>query len=435
MILVYSTRITNRLRFAFKVIFKEVLLSEVEFTSDIERFKAFNGVRISYTTHKIDSEIHFLSKPLLFETGIKDQDLSIFEYKGVKCFYPTLRTSALPFDPFASAFYMTSRYEEYLPNIHDKYGRYEARESIATQHSFLQVPVVNWWAEFVKEIILKHYPDFTFPEKKYQFISTLDIDNAYAYLEKGLVRTVGAYVRSLGKLDFKEVAERTKVLLGLQQDPYDTYEFQKEIHQLYNIKTIYFFLLADYGLNDKNVPVESVKFKSLIKSIADYSDVGIHPSFASNDHPEKLEKEIKRLSRVINREITKSRQHFLKLLLPDTYRHLIDLDITDDYTMGYASEIGFRAGIANSFNFYDIDLEIETRLRIHPFCLMDATFKYYLKVEPKDVIGLITPMVNEVKKLNGNLITLWHNESLSESKTWEGWRYVYEDIIKLALAK
>ena len=51
-------------------------------------------------------------------------------------------------------------------------------------------------------------------------------------------------------------------------------------------------------------------FQSLIKSVSDHSKIGIHPSFASNASFQQLEKEVGRLSKTINREVTCSRQHF-----------------------------------------------------------------------------------------------------------------------------
>jgi hypothetical protein len=265
-------------------------------------------------------------------------------------------------------------------------------------------------------------------------VSTFDIDNAYAYREKGFMRTVGGYVKDLLKLDFGQVKDRTQVLFGNKRDPYDTYDFQFSIQKKYKFKTIYFFLVGDYGVNDKNLPVESRKFQSLIKTVGDYAEVGVHPSYGSNSKPELLKKEVGRLAKVLHREVTNSRQHFLKLSFPDTYRNLIDLDITDDHTMGFANEIGFRAGICSAFNFYDLDLEIETKLRIHPFTVMDATLKYYMKVPPSKAIEAIRPLLEEVKKVNGTFISLWHNESLSGEKQWQGWQDVYEEMIKLALS-
>jgi len=207
-----------------------------------------------------------------------------------------------------------------------------------------------------------------------------------------------------------------------------------DLHKRYKVNAIYFFLLGEYGENDKNVSVDSRTFQSLIQSLADYAETGIHPSYGSNSQQGRLQKEVQILSRILKREVKKSRQHFLKIKLPDTYRKLIDVDIKDDFTMGYAGNIGFRAGICSPFNFYDLDNETTTTLRVHPFAVMDATFRYYLKVEPYQVIDLIKPLVEEVKAVNGTFISLWHNESLSENHIWKGYRSVYEELLKIASA-
>lgn len=433
MILVYSPRITNRVKYIFHVIFHDILLAEVNFTTSEEEYLSFQGPRICYANHSLGEGLFFQSRPLLFESGIKDQNITVFTWNGLPAFYSTSRISAMPFDPFAASFYLISRYEEYLPSIRDSHDRYEANQSLAWANNFLTIPVVNYWAEEIKKLLLVNYPPYQFQERKYRFISTIDIDNAYAYKEKGVLRTTGAYLRSLTRFDIKEFAERTRVLFGFERDPYDTYEYQFEIQDKYELRTIYFFLLGDYGVNDKNVPVTSRKFRSLIKRIGDRSEVGIHPSYGSNKHPQKLETEIRRLSKILNREITKSRQHFLKLTLPGTYRNLIDLDITDDYTMGYASEIGFRAGICTPFNFYDLDLEIETKLTVHPFAVMEATLKYYMKLDPDQSLERVKDLIRHVKQVKGTFITLWHNETLSDARQWKGWKDLYEEVVKEAV--
>ena len=432
MLLIYVPKITNRVKYIFSFIFKNILGIEFRITRDPEEFKKHTDTKLNYSSQPFADELFFMSRTILFETGIINQNITVSEYKGSKIFFSTGKTSSLPFDPFAASFYLVSRYEEYLPQIRDKYDRFDAKESFAYQNDFLEKPVVNIWAKWIKEIIEEKYPGAVFPQKKYQYVSTIDIDNAYAYREKGLMRTIGGYFKSIIDLDFEQISERTRVLLGLEKDPYDTYDLQLEIQKKYNFKPIYFFLLGDYGINDKNLPIESKKFQSLIKTIGDYAEIAIHPSFGSNQNPQKLEKEISRLSGVLNREITKSRQHFLKLIFPETYRNLINLDITDDYTMGFAQHIGFRAGTCTPFTFYDLDAEAETKLKIHPFAVMDATLKYYMKIAPQDAMKYIEPLIKEVKAVNGTFVSLWHNESLSNHREWHQWQSVYEETVKMA---
>ncbi len=433
MLFIYCNKITNRVDYIFSLYFREILGLNIRLTDDSDEFKSYNGPKISYTSHPISNELFFLSKSLLFENDIKQMDINIFDWEGVKVFFPTNKNSSLPFDPFSAGFYLVSRYEEYLPHIEDKFDRFEAKESFAFQHDFIKKPMINLWAKCLKKILTDRFPDLSFPETKYQFISSLDIDNAFAYREKGFIRNLGAFSKSLIGFNFDDIKERSKVLLGLIPDPYDTYEYQLSLQKKYKFKSIYFFLLADYGLNDKNISVNNRKLHSLIKSISDYFEVGIHPGFGSNSSKNKLKIENRRLESILKREVTKSRQHFLKLSFPETYRNLIELDISDDYTMGYASSTGFRSSICTSFYFYDLDLELKTALKIHPFTAMEATLKDYMNLSPQEAINELKMLIDEVKNVDGTFISIWHNESLSDSKNWTGWRKVYEEMVKYAL--
>jgi len=278
----------------------------------------------------------------------------------------------------------------------------------------------------------ERYPAIIFRKRTYRFQPTYDIDAAYSYNHKGLTRTLGGFLKASYSGNFPEVKQRLRVLLNFEKDPFDTFALQFKWQKEYALHPVYFILFADYGLNDKNIPVNDRNFQALIKAIADHAEVGIHPSYGSNSKPEKLVTEIARLSRVLRREITCSRQHFLKLELPSTYRNLINLDITDDYSMGFASQPGFRAGICDTFNFYDLDLETETKLRVHPFAIMDGTLIDYLRINPDHAYKQIDPMLSEVKSLGGTFISLWHNHTLSNEGQLKGWVKVYEELLKNA---
>ena len=164
------------------------------------------------------------------------------------------------------------------------------------------------------------------------------------------------------------------------------------------------------------------KFHILIKSLGDYSEIGIHPSYAAANDLKKLSEETARLSRILNKEITKSRQHFIKLKLPFSYHNLINMDIQEDYSMGFPDQPGFRAGVCTPFNFYDLELENPTPLIIHPFTVMDGSLKDYLKLNNKDSLSLLLQLVDEVKAVGGEFISLWHNESLGGEGRWKGWK-------------
>ncbi len=432
MILVYSHKNSARLRYILQMVFTQFLGFEIKITNQVEEFIAFEGVKISYTKSPIGSELFFSSHSIIFEKGILDYTINVTSWNGQKVFFEQAENSALPFDIFASSFYLLSRYEEYLPHIKDRFQRFPAKESLAYKNGFLKTPIIEYWLIDLVAVIQTKFPDFKPKPREFKFVNTIDVDNAYCYLEKGIVRNVASSIRSIINLDFEGLVERVKVLIGKEKDPYDTFDYLLRVQNKYEFKSIYFFLLADYGHNDKNIAVTSKKFQLLVKSMADYVKVGIHPSWASNTNSEKLPLEIQRLETITKREVFRSRQHFLKLDLPTTYRRLIDLGITEDYTMGYASQVGFRAGTSLPFYFYDLDMEVQTQLVLHPFALMDGTLNEYMELPVDDAQYLIKELMDRVKQVNGTFISLWHNETVSDNRHWNDWKQVYEFTIEQA---
>ena len=146
MLLVYTHKITPRLTYTFKHICKRILGLEVRFTSKIEDFIAHDSLKMSYTKQPLSNELFIRSNELLFEQGLSDLDINVQKWDNTKGFFATGERSDLPFDIFASSFYLLSRYEEYLPHVTDDFGRFMAKESLAYNHRFLNQPVVDIWA-------------------------------------------------------------------------------------------------------------------------------------------------------------------------------------------------------------------------------------------------------------------------------------------------
>lgn len=433
-LLILVPKITNRLRYTFELVLEKQLGLNFQLTTDSVLFKAFEGPKFIYGNDAENNTMFFKASHLLFEREISSQELKAFSFENIKAFFPVYhRETAAPFDLFAAVFYLVSRYEEYLPCIRDNHGRFEASSSCLENLGLLQKPVVNIWCNWLGQKLENTFPGLKTSKQKYSFTPTYDIDAAWAYLHKGLYRNVGAYSRDFLNSDFEEIKIRTAVLRNQISDPFDTFTLQFELQKEFQLKPIYFILFGEYDQYDKNISVRNPSFQRLIKQLADIAEVGIHPSYASFGNKLKLKSEIEALSKVLNRDVTQSRQHYLRMNLPMTYHHLIDLDITDDYTMGYASRPGFRAGIANSFLFYDLDHDLPTNLRVHPVILMDGTMRDYMNLSNEEVLSKATEIINEVKLVNGTFISLWHNETLSDKKRWKGWNEIYRKIIKEAL--
>ncbi|MFO7977587.1 MAG: polysaccharide deacetylase family protein [Bacteroidales bacterium] len=436
MMLVYSPKVTNRLRYILDLLLGELLGLSFELTHDTDAFLNFKGPLINYSMKPMrEEELHVVPSRLLELRGVQHLVPEVKTIERLPCLFPSKKAgNPLGFDPFSAAFYLVSRYEEYLPFKKDAYGRFEASQSFAFQHGFLEVPVVNHYALRIRQELLLRFPFMEFPVRKFSFLPTYDVDVAFAYRGRGALRTLGGTLRELFQGKFQTAKLRWMVLMGKSKDPFDTYDYQLELHKKHQLKAFYFFLCGDYGPFDKNVSFFSGVFQKLVKKIGDYAFTGIHPSFLAHDDPQRLAGEVRRMSNITNREILFSRQHYLRLRFPQTYRNLQENEITHDFTMGYASQPGFRAGICSPFYFYDLELEAVSALKIFPFTVMDGTLKDYLRLQPEEATQTINRLIRAVKSVEGHFISLWHNESLCECGRWKGWRFVYENMVSQASA-
>lgn len=433
MLLVYTTKITERVRYTFELLLDHLLGIDFRLTDTLAEWQEHLGAKMAYTDKPMDAPFWVAAHQLLFERGTKDQDIKVFPFEDTKAFFGVREESALPFDCFAASFYMVSRYEEYLPFLKDEHSRFSATQSLALKEDFLDQPVVNYWAIALGNRLQAAFPNLTASRPSYKFVPTYDIDIAWAYQHKGLLRTLGGYAKGLATLNISDIFQRTATLLRVSQDPYYTFDYLKQLQQDFELEPVYFFLVGNYDKYDKNISIHEPAYQRLIKHVADYATVGVHPSYGSHQDKMQVAKEKDRIEEITRRPITHSRQHYLKMQLPGTLQHLIDLDIEHDYTMGYTSHAGFRAGICEPFHFYNLHLEAKTSLMLHPFILMDSVYQYYNQNKPREVLETAQPIIDRVKAVGGKLYTLWHNNSFSEAFEWKGWRKPYEEIVQYAV--
>lgn len=434
MILVYVDDATPRVGYSVRLVFDELLGQKFRFASDSSEFIHYSGPKVLYSREPhLPGGVFVQSSEFLSEFGIRKFVPDCKTIGGLPALFPSAHKECLMgFDVFAAVFYLVSRYEEYLPHQKDAHGRFAPEGSFADVNGFLEVPLVDIYGIRLQEILATHYPEMIFSRREYSFIPTYDIDVAYAYKGRGLLRTAGAALHSLVHPYPGNIIERAKVLAGACSDPFDTYLLLEQYHKKYGLVPFYFFLCANPGAYDHNINIRSTAFSKLVKWADIHGHVGIHPSYNSLGNPKTLTTEILQLSKHLSGRVQYSRQHYLKVELPQTYRMLIRENILHDFSMGYASRAGFMASIATPFRFYDLGQERETSLRVYPLTVMDGTLRDYLGLSPGEAVDLIKRLIKQVRMVQGTFISLWHNDSLSERGRWAGWREVYEQLLDLA---
>lgn len=430
MLLVYCHTITPRLQYIVSFFNEKLFETPAQLTNDKTTFLSAEGTRLNYSTEPlVAGEFFIRSTGLLFENTIQQQSISCFEVNGQKAFFRT--DGNFPFDIFAAAFYLLSRYEEYLPYEKDMYGRYAHTNSLAFREKFLDQPLINLWMEEFKKALLQHYPELRFRLRTFKCVLSYDIDIAYSYLHKGWYRTVGGFARSIIKGQWQDVAARWEVLRGNQKDPFDCFEWLDAWHLYCRIRPYYFFLVAKKQVGyDKNTSTQKKAFRDLIEYTAASYKVGLHPSWQTGDDTTLLGEEQEWLEVVADKKITHSRQHYIRFTLPGTFRELLKAGIEKDFSMGYGSINGFRASVCSSFYWYDLENETTTPLKLYPFCFMDANAFYEQRYTPQQAYSELMHYYQSTRKINGMLITVWHNSILGTDPQFKGWRDMFELFMK-----
>ncbi len=423
MILIFSEKVTERLNYICHFILKEQLGLDFSISCNIDDCSGIDNVIINYSNKKFSENV-FTIRPhsLLFENNIQHQQIDIFSENKLPSFFK-INNSDSAFDIFAAAFYLITRYEEYLPHQKDMYGRYAHENSIAYKNNFLNKPLVNLWIEDFAQKLQSKFPNIVYHKPTFSSTITYDVDMAWSYKNKGIFRNIGGFIK-------KPSLNRLKVLFGNATDPFDCYKFLDDCHEKKRINVIYFFLVAlKTSKYDKNITPKNNHFKKLISHHAKKYDIGIHPSWRSNFLIDQLPTEKKILESISENKIIHSRQHYVKFSIPDTFRQLIQAEIQNDFSMGYGSINGFRASAASSFFWYDLQQNATTKLRLYPFCFMDANCLYEQKMTIEQSNQELDYYINECKKVNGLFIPVFHNNFLGTDSSFKGWRDLYLQFI------
>lgn len=407
MITIYTAEHSPRLSYIISELITSRLGLKPLLTTDVNAYQQASGIKINYSHNPLLDGLHIIPQGLLFELEVKSLTP---EVKPHADWYFTLwenNQPEVPFDVFSAAFYLLSRYEEYTCANRDEHDRFCAKDSLAFVYGFLEIPLVDMWCNQLKQVVLKQQPDIGFARHTFKKITTIDVDLAFKYKGLGLTKWLGKLMKNFVKGQLGEVKFQLQSTLNSEIDPYNTYGFIRKNCQ----HTLgYFLLMRSNGTFDRNIHPNRSIFRKLVTQLRNESDfMGIHPSYQSNNKPGLLKEELDLLQTQLGNAITRSRQHYLKVKLPNTYQNLTQVGIKVDYSLFYAEAPGFRASTCFPFTFYNLQENIFTSLTIMPTCVMDTTLEHYQKLPPESWIVLLKRLEKTVEEHEGYYISLWHN--------------------------
>ena len=295
-------------------------------------------------------------------------------------------------DIIYAVFFFISRAEELLVSERDEHGRFLAKHSILGQHNNLQIPLLDEYARGIMKLL-----ELPLPESEYNHIYlTHDIDTIAFY--RHLRGFIGGWFRA-GMDPVLDAVEDIKL------DPAYTFPWiVKQDKQIPEADVIYFVKHTNgkghdypqYKLRGKDWK----RLKAYLKR--NKAQLGLHSSYYGD---------------IINPDhYMLHRSHYLRCDINQMQR-LADSGITDDFTMGFADQAGFRLQTTRAVRWINPITFNLSPLTLHPLTVMDCTLSNdnYMNLTEDEAYFFCEQLFSKIKMHHGDICLLWHNHVINNT--------------------
>lgn len=358
--------------------------------------------RVAYTDDEKALDTHDI---IIVPNGHLGKDIVSPELKHPEVECPAKGKAIIRTDIVYATFFFTSRAEELINSQRDEHGRFAAKYSMLYHKSRLQIPRLDEYARLLLKLL-----DLPLPEPGFGHIYlTHDIDSIARYRHwRG---AIGGIVRGEG-------CQVWQALQDIHRDPLYTFPWIVEQDACVPKADVIYFVknTRGRGYDYPQYPLWGWDYKRLKKLLRNSNAyMGVHGSYYGDIPKIKY-------SRMY-------RAHYLRSSI-DQMRRLAEAGYTDDYTMGFADQAGFRLQTTRAVRWIDpVKMQL-TSLTLHPLMVMDNTLSQanYMNLSEDEAYFLCERLIAKVRMHRGDLCLLWHNDSFA-GQTYH--RSLYSKILAL----
>lgn len=358
--------------------------------------------RVAYTDDEKALETHDV---IIVPSGHLGKDLIIPELKKPVVEQPSKDKSIIRTDIVYAVFFFTSRAEELLNPQRDEHGRFAARFSVLSQKSRLHIPRLDEYARLVLKQLQLPLPEPGFGH----IYLTHDIDAISKY------RSLRSALGGIKRGEAKQVWASLK---DIHNDPYYTFPWLLEQDAKVSHADAIYFVKRTHGrgFDYPQYCLHGRDFKNL-KHMLRHRNVylGVHGSYYGS---------------IPNIQYSRMfRAHYLRCDI-DHMQRLADAGYTDDFTMGFADQAGFRLQTCRAIRWINPVTMQLTNLTLHPLTIMDCTLsnENYMHLTEDEAYFFCERLISKVRLHHGDLCLLWHN-SIINNTTYH--RSLYSKLLEL----
>ena len=301
-------------------------------------------------------------------------------------------------DLIYNTFFFISRAEEVINKQRDEHGRFAAAYSVLGERNRLMVPTLDEYARLVMKAVGQPLPPSGFSH----IYLTHDIDTIAHY------RHLRGALGGLWRGEWRQVLRSWR---DIEDDPAYTFPWLIEQDSRVPLAEKIYFVKHSFG---KGYDYPQYNHHSpdahRLRKFLEWNKVtiGWHSSYYGVG---SIEQRSKRRD-----ELSVHRSHYLNCSI-ENMRKLVSLGITDDYTMGFADQAGFRLQTSRAVLWIDPERMQLTELVLHPLIIMDVTLssKNYMALDQVEATYVCQQLIDKVRMHNGDLCLLWHNTSINQT--------------------
>ena len=327
-------------------------------------------------------------------------------------------------DIIYNTFFFISRAEELINPQRDEHGRFLAKYSILGQNNRLMIPTVDEYARMLMKLL-----DLPMPTPSLSKIYlTHDVDSIEQYRHwRG---ALGGILRGKGR-------EVWAALKDIHNDPAFTFSWLiSQDKKVENAEVIYFikdtfgkgYDYPQYKLNGKDFEVA----EQLIENSG--AKMGLHSSYygSRSTTVEVFGHIINQQKDLLQKQIY-HRSHYLNCSI-DQMQHWANTGITDDFTMMFPDQVGFRLQTTRAVRWINPKTMQLTNLLLHPLTIMDCTLSnpQYMNLTEDEAYFECQRLLEKIHQNAGEVVLLWHNTIINQ----EGYhRALYPKLLNILTEK
>lgn len=347
----------------------------------------------------------------------------------------------------ASTLFCLCRVEETQESERDAHSRFTAAMSVARRDDFLYRPVVDEWGLALAQALEALLPGWSQKQRPLRAKISHDVDEVgrcnliWPQHLNGDARHLGRFAWMLLPFDVRHairlgighqnpmpgIAHLCSVMAPSEPGCIQLLESVIRAELRHGLEPAVYWKATAVGPFDSGYDPRDKRVRTVIRQLEEQGiENGFHAGYRAFDSLPEMQSELETLREVIGDREIGGRMHYLRWV-PETWLDWERCGLAYDSSVGYANDVGFRAGTCLPYRPWLLSRNREARLLEVPLIAMDVSLVERMQVRGEAQLRLVRELINKCAAVGGVFTFLCHATAMRDK------RFVreYEQILDL----